>query len=169
MEAIFKRRSIRKYNKDIDVTKEQIEKVLRAGMAAPSAGDGREWEFVVFRSQEIKDKIMKVHDHSKALETAPVGIVVCADIEKQAYKEYDWWIQDCAAAIENMLIEATFLGLGSLWLGIHSRAERVEGVKEIFGLPESVMPVGIVVLGTPEKERRPIDRYMDDRVHFEKF
>jgi len=71
--------------------------------------------------------------------------------------------------MENMLIEATFLGIGSLWLGIHSRPERVEGVKKIFELPESVMPVGIVVLGTPEKERRSIDRYMEDRVHFEKY
>lgn len=168
MDSIFNRRSTRKYI-NIDLTKEQIEKILKAGMAAPSAGNGQEWEFIVFKNKETKDKLMEVHKFAKALETAPVAILVCGNKEKEAYKGTDWWIQDCSASMENMIIEATFLGLGSLWLGIHPYEERIEKVKEIFELPECVRPLGIVVLGVIENKKKPIDRYLKDSVHYEKY
>lgn len=168
MDAIFKRRSIRKYKAD-PVPKELIEKVLRAGMAAPTAGNGQEWEFILFEDPAIKAEIKEVHEYAGALDTAPLGILVCADLTREAYPGEGWWIQDMSAVVENMLIEAADQGLGSLWLGIYPRTRRVEGLKKLFALPDHVMPLGIVTLGFAAKEKETIDRYVEERVHWERY
>ena len=146
-----------------------IEKILRAGMAAPTAGNGQEWEFILFEHADIKAKIKEVHEYAIALDTAPIGILVCADLTRENYPDEGWWIQDMSAVMQNMLIEAAELGLGSLWLGIYPREGRVAGVKNIFDLPEHVMPLGIITLGYAVKEKEPIDRYQKERVHWERY
>ena len=138
-------------------------------MAAPTAGNGQEWEFILFKSPEIKSKIKEVHEYAIALDTAPIGILVCADLTRETYPGEGWWIQDMSAVMQNMLVEAAGLGLGSLWLGIYPREARVAGMKELFGLPEHVMPLGIITLGYAAKEKDPIDRYQEERVHWEHF
>lgn len=80
-----------------------------------------------------------------------------------------WWIQDCSAAMQNMLLEATDLGLGSLWLGVHPKQERIDFIKELCCLPDHVEPLGMVVLGTAAKEKSPIDRYLEDQVFYETY
>ena len=80
-----------------------------------------------------------------------------------------WWIQDCSAAMENMLLEATDLGLGSLWLGVHPKPDRIACLKEICKLPEGVEPLGIVALGEPTKERPAIERYLEDQVFLDTY
>lgn len=162
MNTIFKRRSIRKYTDKV-ISDELIEKVLRAGMAAPSAGNQQPWHFIVIDDREILNDIPKFHPYSAMLKEASHAIVVCGDVNLQRYKGY--WVQDCSAATENMLLMATELGLGSVWLGVYPLEERIKGLKELLGLPESVIPLCIIALGYPAETKEPNDRFDATRVH----
>lgn len=163
METIFKRRSVRKYT-ETPVTDGQVKQIIRAGMAAPSAKNSREWVFIVLRDPEIYKAFSEVHVNAFAMKTAQAAILVCADLSKEQDPGQGWWIQDCSAAMENMLLEATDLGLGSLWLGVHPKPDRIACLKEVCKLPENIEPLGIVSLGEPTKERPANDRYIEDQV-----
>jgi nitroreductase len=95
MKEIFKRRSIRKY-KDKKVEKEKIEKLLKAAVAAPSAGNEQPWHFVVIRDRNILNHLAEVHPYAKMLKDAPLAVAVCGDLNKQRHEGF--WVQDCAAA-----------------------------------------------------------------------
>jgi len=166
MREIFHRRSIRKY-RDIPVSAEQLEKLLRAGMAAPSAGNGREWSFLVIESREGRDKFMAAHDASGAVKTAPLLIIVCARVQEEKYFPEGFWIQDCSAATENILIEAVHLGLGSLWMGIYPCQYRIDKLRKAFHIPEEVVPFSAVAVGVSEFAKASIDRYMREYVFYE--
>ena len=168
METIFKRRSVRKYTEK-PVSDAQVRQIIRAGMAAPSAKNSREWVFIVLRDPEIYKTFSEVHVNDFAMKTAQAAILVCADLSKEQDPGQGWWIQDCSAAMENMLLEATDLGLGSLWLGVHPKPDRIACLKEICKLPEGVEPLGIVALGEPTKERPAIERYLEDQVFLDTY
>ena len=168
METIFKRRSVRKYTEK-PVSDAQVRQIIRAGMAAPSAKNSREWVFIVLRDPEIYKTFSEVHVNAFAMKTAQAAILVCADLSKEQVPGQGWWIQDCSAAMENMLLEATDLGLGSLWLGVHPKPDRIACLKEICKLPEGVEPLGIVALGEPTKERPAIERYLEDQVFLDTY
>ena len=123
-DAILRRRSIRAYTQE-PVTDAQVEALLRAAMAAPSAGNQQPWRFVVIRDKRTLGAITEVHPYAKMLPGASVAILVCGDPGAGKWPQY--WEQDCAAATENVLIAAEQLGLGSVWLGVHPLAERVAG------------------------------------------
>lgn len=162
MNAIFKRRSIRKYT-EIKVSEELIEQILRAGMAAPSAGNERPWHFVVIDDKDVLNQIPKFHPYSNMLKEASCAIVVCGDTALQRFDGY--WVQDCSAATQNMLIMATELGLGSVWLGVYPNKERVKPLKQLLNLPESVIPLSIISIGYPAEEKKPNDSFDKTRVH----
>lgn len=164
MDAILNRKSIRKYTNE-KVTDEQVEEILRAAMAAPSAGNSQPWDFIVVRSKETMDKIMEGSPYATPLKTANVAIVVCGDEAKERFKGY--WVQDCSAAIENMLIKVEDMGLGAVWLGIYPEKERVEVLKKIFNLPETVTPLSVISVGYPGEVRPTNDRFNKDRIHLE--
>ena len=168
METIFKRRSVRKYTEK-PVSDAQVRQIIRAGMAAPSAKNSREWVFIGLRDPEIYKTFSEVHVNAFAMKTAQAAILVCADLSKEQDPGQGWWIQDCSAAMENMLLEATDLGLGSLWLGVHPKPDRIACLKEICKLPEGVEPLGIVALGEPTKERPAIERYLEDQVFLDTY
>ena len=159
---IINRRSVRSYKSDA-VTEEQIEQVLRAAMAAPSAGNQQPWEFIVVTDRTLLTKINEVHPHSKMLLEAPMAIVVCGNLSRE--KHVDYWIQDCSAAVQNMLLEATHQGLGSVWLGVYPRQDRVAGVKKLFNLPEPVIPFAVVALGYAKEPPAPVDRFNPEYIH----
>lgn len=163
MDSILKRRSIRKY-KDIKVSDEIVEDLLKAAMAAPSAGNEQPWEFVVLRDKEIMKNITEVHPYSKMLLNSDVAIVVCGDEKKEVFKGY--WVQDCSAATENILLAAQDMGLGAVWLGVYPIADRVKKIQEILGLPSSVVPLSIVPVGYPDEEKTPGDRFDKTRIHY---
>ena len=168
METIFKRRSVRKYT-ETPVTDAQVKQIIRAGMAAPSAKNSQEWVFIVLRDPEIYKTFSEVHVNAFAMKTAQAAIRVCADLSKEQDPGQGWWIQDCSAAMENMLLEATDLGLGSLWLGVHPKPDRIACLKEVCKLPEGIEPLGIVALGEPTKDRPAIDRYLEDQVFLDTY
>lgn len=164
MDTIKNRRSIRKYT-DQEVTEETLRELLEAGMCAPSAGNERPWHFIIVKERDHLEEIMKVHQYSRMLKEAPLAIVVCADLTLNKYPGKDYWIQDCAAATENILLAAQEKGLGTCWLGVYPTEERVQGLKKILNLPENVIPVSGIAVGYPAESKAPIERYDETRVH----
>lgn len=166
MNSVMSRRSIRKYT-DKKISDETVRELLKAAMAAPSAGNQQPWEFIVLRDKEVMSKIIEVHKYASMLKEAEVAIVVCGDEAKEKFKGY--WVQDCSAATENILIEAQELGLGGVWLGVYPMEDRVKALKEILNIPSSVTPLSIVSLGYPAESKDPADRYDETRIHFDRW
>ncbi len=161
-DPVLLRRSIRRYTAE-EVDDEDVKKVLEAGMAAPSAGNERPWHFIVMRDRRLLDGVIEVHPYAQMLKQAPVAILVCGDPSLEKYKGF--WVQDCSAATENILIMAVQLGLGAVWLGIYPIEERVEGLRRLLGLPEDVIPFALVSMGHPAEEKKNGERYDATRVH----
>jgi len=162
IEAIFTRRSIRAYT-DRPVGEDLIELLLRAAMAAPSAGNQQPWQFVVVDDRATLDAIPAYHPYSAMLRQAPVAVVVCGDGGKEGLGAY--WPQDCSAATENLLLAAHARGLGAVWLGVYPEADRIARTRELLGLPEAITPFCIVAIGYPAERPGPADRYDPARVH----
>ncbi|MHA1210971.1 MAG: nitroreductase family protein [Candidatus Heimdallarchaeota archaeon] len=163
MEAIMTRRSIRKFKKD-PVPKELVDKMLKAAMQAPSAGNRQPWHYVVITDREKLDKVPEFHDYSKMIKEAPLAILVCAKVTHDKYCDY--WVQDCSAATENLLLAAHGLGLGAVWLGIYPRQERVTGLKDLLKLPGDIIPLSLNVIGYSNEEKKPADRFDTERIHY---
>ena len=161
-EALHTRRSIRSFT-DAPVTEADLETLLRAAMAAPSAGNAQPWHFVVLDERAVLDEIPKFHPYAAMLKEAPLAIVVCGDESLQKYP--DRWPQDCSAATQNILLAAHALGLGAVWLGMFPNAEREAKLGELLHLPEGVHPLSIVALGWPNQQRHQPERYKPERVH----
>jgi len=166
MHEIFKRRSIRKYL-DKSVAKEDIDDLLRAAMAAPSAGNEQPWEFIVVDDKNALKRIADVHPYAKMLYEVPVAIVVCGDLNKEKYKGF--WVQDCSAATQNILLEATDKGLGTVWIGVYPDDTRVKDISNIFGIPSNVIPLSIVAVGYPAQEMQEVDRFDPQKIHYNKW
>jgi nitroreductase len=163
-DVIMTRRSIRRYSNQ-EVGGGLVEKMLRAAMAAPSASNEQPWHFVVMRERETLDRISGFHPYAGMLKEARLAIAVCADTARAR----GMWVQDCAAATENLLLAAHALGLGAVWLGIYPVEERWLPLQGLLGLPESVIPCTLVALGFPAENKPPSDRYDAGRVHLEKW
>ncbi|SHI83586.1 nitroreductase family protein [Lutispora thermophila] len=167
MKEIYTRRSIRKYENK-PVTDEQINELLRAAMYAPSAGNEQPWHFVVIRDRAILDEIPKFHPYTQMLYEAPVAIVPCCDTSNLKYDGV-FWIQDMSAAIQNILLEAHSMGLGTCWCGVYPREIFMEKVSEMLSLPEHVVPVAVIAVGYPGEEREVRERFRPERVHYNKW
>jgi nitroreductase len=169
MNAIFKRRSIRKFIKE-ELPQEDVMQILKAGMAAPSAKDNRDWVFIFLEDAADIECFIEVHPNAFPMRTASVSILVCADKAKNKDPKNDnWGILNAAAGIENMLIMATELGYGSLWVGVYPEPRRIESITRLCALPEHIVPIGIVCVGKAGEEKEPIDRYQEDTVFHGKY
>jgi len=166
IDAILTRRSIRKYTSD-PVSDDVIEELLKAAMYAPSAGNEQPWHFVVIRDREVLDRIPDIHPYASMVYMAPVAIVVCGDVSLE--KHSGFWVQDCSAATENLLIAARAKGLGTVWVGIYPMAERVEGFKKLLDLPHNVYPLALIPIGHPEGEAPQPHRLEHSRIHHNKW
>ncbi len=151
-DAIRLRRSIRKFKLDAPVTKEQLHLLLEAGMMAPSACNTRPWEFFVLQSREKLDELAAAHPYAKMLSTASLSIVICALPDRQKDIASGYFPQDCAAATQNILIQATALGLGSCWCGVYPKEPRIAEVRKVLdieGRPD-IIPFNIIAIGVPD-------------------
>jgi len=164
METILSRRSIRKYTSR-EVTDAQIEQLLKAAMAAPSAGNEQPWEFVVMKDRTILITIPKFHPYALMLNEASAAILVCGDLQREKFSGY--WVQDCSAATENMLLAAVALGLGAVWLGIYPVEERVRGMRKLLNIPETIVPFSLVSIGYPAEQKEPAGRFDASRIHYD--
>jgi len=162
LEAISTRRSVRSFTSK-PIAKEIVEELLRAAMSAPSAGNEQPWQFVVMDDRRMLDRIIDVNPNAKMCKEAQAAILVCGDTSKEKYPGF--WVQDCSAAAQNILLAAHDKGIGSVWTGIYPIKERVEGFRKLLGLPENVVPFCLVPLGYPAKQAPQVDRFQRDRVH----
>jgi nitroreductase len=161
IDAIMTRRSIRKYTTEA-VTDEQLETLLRAAMNAPSAGNQQPWRFVVTRDAGVLDELSRATPYSGMLASAPLGIIVCAATD--GLRHPGNWINDCSAALENLLLAAHAIGLGGVWIAVHPVEERIADVRRIAGLPDDVMPMSMVSIGHPAEDKPSADRFAPEYV-----
>jgi nitroreductase len=166
MEAILSRRSIRKYTSD-PVTDDLVTDLLKAAMSAASTSYEKPWHFIVMRNHTVLDQIPKLHPYSGMLKEAALAIIVCGDLKLTG--GLDLWIQICSAATENILIAANSMGLGAVWLGVHSIEERVAAIQKLLELPQHIVPFSIVSIGYPAETKPFTERYDPTRVHYEKW
>jgi nitroreductase len=163
LEAIRTRRSVRSFMAK-PIPKETIEELLRAAMSAPSAGNEQPWQFLVIDDRKKLDSITGVNPNAKMCKEAQAAILVCGDTTKEKYPGF--WVQDCAAATQNILLAAHERGLGSVWTGIYPIPERVQGFRQLLEIPDTIIPFCLVPLGYPAKESPQVDRFQRDRVHY---
>lgn len=164
LDAIFARRSIRSY-KDRPVSDEAVKDILEAAMAAPSATAKDPWDFIVIQDKTLLAKLAEILPNGRMIAQAPLGIIVCGDIRRAHGGELSYMLQDCSAAVENILLAVSMLGLGACWLGVHPRPERISQIKAMFGLPENVIPMAAVAIGHPAEKNEARTRYDEKKIH----
>jgi nitroreductase len=162
LDWINTRRSIRKYTAE-PVSEVVVTELLEAAMAAPSAGNQQPWHFIVIRDRGVLNAIPGFHPHAAMALHAPVGILVCGDQTQEKHAGY--WVQDCAAATENLLLAVTAKGLGAVWCGVYPNTDRVEGFTRLLGIPAHVTPFAFVPIGHPGENKPPARRFNPERVH----
>jgi nitroreductase len=160
LEPVFARRSIRQYT-DQPVTAEEIQILLEAGMAAPSASNRRPWHMVTVTDRRALAALAEAHPHGKMTAHAAVAIAVCGDPAISPR----FWIQDCAAATENILIAATALGLGAVWLGCHPNEDQEQAVRSVLRIPDEIGVLSLIAIGRPAEEKPPRTQYDPARDH----
>lgn len=164
---ILTRTSIRKYT-DQPVSKTDIETLLRAGMAAPTAVNRQPWHFVAVTD---KAKLKELSGgRGGMLEQCALAIVVCGNMEKTMQgKGQEFWIQDCSAATENILLAAHALGLGAVWTGGYPMEERVASISKALKLPETIIPLCTIVIGHPAESPTPKDKWKPENISYNEF
>lgn len=161
---IMTRTSVRDYT-DAPISKETLDTLLRASMAAPTAGNKQPWKFIVVTDRSRLDSLASGNWRMAA--KAQAAIVVCGDTTNVFPGEgKDYWVQDCSAATENILLAAHAVGLGAVWCGCYPISERVANVKHIFSIPEEIVPLSIVMLGYPTQPTEPKDKYKPENIHY---
>lgn len=164
LDTIFTRRSIRKYQNK-EVPKELVEKILKAAMSAPSARNEQPWHFLVITDKKILKQIPEIHPHAAMAREAQLAILVCGDLNLQTATD-GFWQEDCSAAVQNLLLAVTDLGLGAVWTGIYPNQERVQNFKQFFNLPQNIIPFALIPIGYPAEKPKAKDNFRQDRIHY---
>ena len=168
LDFIFSRRSVRKYE-DREVHDDMIQDLLEAAMAAPSAVAKDPWHFIVLKDRTTINKLADILTHGQMLRQATAAFVVCGDIT-QAHGELEsYMLQDLSASVENILLAANALGLGTCWLGVHPRPERMDGIRALFHLPDNIIPMCGIAIGWPKDQPPARTRFNPKKVHREKW
>ena len=163
---IMTRTSVRQYT-DRPISADTLETLLKAGMAAPTAVNKQPWAFVVTTGRDALDSLATLQPR---LKTAAAAITVCGDMARAIEGEgRDFWVQDCSAATENILLAAHALGLGAVWTGVYPIAERVDDVSRALALPDSVVPMCIIAVGYPVGDQEPKDKWDPSKVHYQRW
>lgn len=165
-EAIHTRRSVRAYT-EAPVSEADLAVLLRAGMAGPSAGDAQSYRFVVISDKKLLECIPAIHPYAGMAARAPLAILVCGDEASEKYPGF--WVQDCAAAIQNIMLAARGLNIGSVWTGIHPDKQREEAFVKLCALPERIRPLGLVVLGHAKQVAATRETFDPQKIHVNKW
>ncbi|MCH5214899.1 MAG: nitroreductase family protein [Muribaculaceae bacterium] len=168
IENIMTRTSIRQFT-DQPVAKDTLDLLVKAGMAAPTAMNKQPWAFIVITDKEMLNALNEVKPWFN-LKTATAAIVVCGDLSKE---EKDWsaeyWVQDCSAATENILLAAHAYGLGAVWCGVYPNPEILPAVTKLLGTPEHIVPLNVITLGYPAENPAPKDKFNAESIHYQKW
>ncbi len=166
-DIIFQRRSIRKYKSRKPVHKDLIDHLIKAGMSAPSARNKQPWHFVISQNPKTLDILSERHPYAKMLKDASLAILVCGDKELDDNESY--LAQNCAAATQNILLATHACGMGAVWLGVYPREERIKMCREVFDLPQHIIPVALISIGYPDEDKPVNDNFNQEKVHWEKW
>lgn len=164
IDNLFARRSIRAFTPQ-PVQPAEVEMLLKAAMAAPSAANRKPWHFVAVTDPGVRAKLVAVHPHAKMVAESPLAIVPCGEPALSIPDHQDYWIEDLAAATENILLAATGMGLGSVWCGVYPVPERVRAVRDVLAVPEGVIPFALIAIGHPAESKEARTQYDTGRVH----
>ncbi len=169
LEVIHNRKSVRHFT-DEPVSKEQLEIIVKAGMAAPTARNLQPWAFVVVTEREKLDELAEALPYAKMLFDAQAAIVVCGDMDKAATDvDSTYWVQDCSAATQNVLLAVESMNLGAVWTATYPYAERMNPVIEILNLPEHIRPLNVIPIGVPTGDDKPKDKWKPEKLHWEEW
>lgn len=169
LKIIHRRKSVRHYV-DKPVPKVMLEKLVRAGMAAPTAMNKQPWAFVVITERETLDRLGNALPYAKMLLQAPAAIVAAGNMKLAiSGKGRDFWVQDVSAAVENILLAAEAMGLGAVWTGVYPRKYQLKTVRETLSLPEHIIPLAVVPVGFPKGVEKPKNKWDAKKLHREKW
>ena len=160
LDLMYARRSVREYV-DKPVSQDQLEAMLKAAMTAPSAQDLRPWHFVTVSKRDLLDELARVHKYAYMLESATAAIVVCGD-QKVSRRH---WVEDTCAATQNLLLAATALGLGGVWISLYPKKKHQKYVRDLLDIPEHVGVLCLVAIGHPAEDKKARTQYDAKRVH----
>jgi nitroreductase len=165
-EALLNRRSIRKY-KDQNISKDDINKILKAAMYAPSAMNTQAWHFILIEDKNVLIETIKSISYAEMLKQSTAAIIVCGDLAFE--KNESWLLQNCSASTQNILLSAHGLGVGSCWIAIHGMDDVYKNIKAQFKLPENIVPVSLISLGYPDEVVNAEERFKEDKIHYNKW
>jgi nitroreductase len=160
---IISRRSIRKFTSQ-PVDEKTCDKLLEAAMYAPSARNTQSWNFVVINDRCLLDRLSEIHPYAQMLRQAPLAILLCGDKSLESIEGY--LCVNCAAATQNILLAAHYFGLGSVWLGVYPREERMKDICSLLNLPDDTMPVSLIAIGWPDEKKTHPQRYFNEKIHY---
>jgi nitroreductase len=166
MKNILERKSVRTYAKR-EVSEDQLNQLLKAAMAAPSARNSQPWAFVVINKREILNNLSSLLPNAKMLSEAQAAIIVCGNMEKALEGEgREFWVQDCSAATQNILLAAESMGLGAVWTGAYPRKEIIKTIQEALKLPEHIIPLNVIPIGWQTGKEKPKEKYTQENIHW---
>jgi nitroreductase len=168
LNTIYSRKSVRSFTGEA-VSRETLIKILKAAMAAPSAVNIQPWAFVAITRRETLDELCAKLPYAKMLDRAGAAIVVCGIPDKDEVFSKDYWVMDCSAASENILLACHALGLGAVWTAVHVDEERVENVRGILNIPENIIPLNVIPIGVPREKEMPLDKFKEENIHWEQW
>lgn len=169
LQTIFARKSVRTFKKG-EVQKIHVDMAVRAAMAAPTARDKRPWEFIIIDDRKILDELSDKLPYAKMGKDAQYGVVVAGDLNRQnGGKDSDYWIADCSAAIENLLLAVEYFKLGAVWTAVYPNEDRIKPVRDVLKLPEHIMPLAFIPIGIPDGSETPKNKYNEEQIHLNKW
>lgn len=166
LELLNTRRSIRKFQ-DKDINDEILYEIIQSGMYAPTAGNQQPWHFIIIKDKQIVQKIVELNPNATMSLWAPVNILICWDTTNPKFNEY--WMQDCAAATQNILLATHALGLGAVWTWVYPVQSRIDWVRQILNIPENIIPFAFVPIGYPDMTPSHPKRFDANKIHNNKW
>jgi len=168
LRPILERRRYRVY-KDKPVPEDMIKTLLRAGMYAPSAMNSQPWEFLIMQDNEKKEAVSKLISYWSMLKKAPLGILVMANRNGYRASTKEFFVQDCAASTQNILLAAEAQGLGGVWLGLYPKMDKMQEIRKIYSIPDHIIPFSLMSIGYPAKPLHPHNTYHVHKVHKDEY
>ena len=169
IENILARKSVRAYTPK-PVENGKVDLLVKAAMAAPTAVNKQPWAFIVIDDRAVLDKLAEELPYAKMTAQVPMAIVVCGDLSKSLYGEEDqYWMLDCSAATENLLLAAESMGLGAVWTAVYPETERMAKVRTVLSLPRHIVPFNLIPIGYPQHKEEAKDKFKEENIHYNKW
>lgn len=168
LNVIYTRHSVRSFTGE-PISKENLMKLLKAGMSAPTAVNTQPWSFIVVTDRKTLDALCDKLPYAKMLDKAGAAIVVCGIPDKDEVYSKKYWVMDCSAATENILLAAHALGLGSVWTAVYPDMEKVKTVRDILKIPDNIIPLNVLPIGVPKGTGQPLDKFREENIHWGKW